>query len=281
MVDESLFKPERVAPDHVSIEISKRQIDRRHPDAPQIDVLPDKFPMRFQVCDREQHPPGSATRIANGFLARTVILSDRHRGHHLADWLWSEKLPRLTIGDPSLEHVPENIFASLLHHVHERSERMRYGVAPTLSRLAFGVPFHRVHVFVFHLPPGERAHAHMEKVLERLRVGDLAEWLRQTLHDVLDHRRAHVIVRQRLSCRVAVRACGERQVELTVASFAWRGQGHTVHKYVNGLMRKPIPCQPTQVLAKLIDDVCEDRNILRQLIDRLLQAVGGSFRGCR
>ena len=162
--------------DHVAIKISEREVDRTHSDAAQINVLPDEEPMRLLLRDGEQHPAASARWVTNAFFLVLRLfgnIADRHCRHHAGDRFRREKLACLTVSNRSLKEVAEDVFhltASLigLHRGDGLREKFGDGIATASAWLPLRVLLHDRHVLLFHPPAGERAHGHVQEILERL-----------------------------------------------------------------------------------------------------------------
>ena len=68
----------------------------------------------------------------------------------------------------ALEEVAQDVFASFLHRIDERSERTSDRIAAAFAGFAFGMLLHGLHVLLLELPARQRTYAHMQKILERM-----------------------------------------------------------------------------------------------------------------
>lgn len=136
-----------------SRQASERQIDRRHADATQINVLSDEVPVRLQFRGGQQHPARAAARIGNSSSSGQILICtfNGHASHHLADRFRRHELAGFPIRDASLEDIAQDVLASFLHCIHERSECVCNRIAASLPFFPCGMFLHRHEILCFHL----------------------------------------------------------------------------------------------------------------------------------
>jgi hypothetical protein len=88
--------------------------------------------------------------------------------HEVADWAWSKKLPPLSIGNSTLEQIPEDVLSGGLHDVHKSGKCGSELIDRPLSFIAGRVFADDGKVFLLHGPARESGHCYGQEIIEDL-----------------------------------------------------------------------------------------------------------------